>query len=80
MDLAPLRRGERPCPDAGVYSAFVGNRSLTNLFLDEYNHVTFDVPPPVQAALQAPGSCQFRVILNVMADAGTFGLDRMGFE
>lgn len=73
-------RLELTCPDAEVYDAFVGNRSLTHLFLDEFNHVTFDVPPEVGAALAEPGTCRARLILNVMDDAGTFRLDRLGFE
>jgi hypothetical protein len=73
-------RLEATCPDAGVYNAFIGNMPLTNLFLDEFNHVAFAVPSPVQQAFAASGTCQLRVILNVMADAGTFRLDRLGFE
>lgn len=68
------------CPDAGLYSAFVGNRSLMHLFHDEYNHIVFDLPPAVQTALASSGQCRVSPILNVSSGAGTFLLDRLGFR
>lgn len=68
------------CPTAGLFGALIGNVPLQNLFPNEYNHLTFEVPSPVGAALSAPGDCHFDLILNTQNGAGHFLLDRLGFQ
>lgn len=68
------------CPSAGLYSAFVGNRPLQNLFPNEYNHLTFEIPSHVQAALESSTTCAMDIILNTQNGAGRLLLDRLGFE
>lgn len=68
------------CPVAGLHNVEVQNVPLTNLFHDEYNHVVWDLPANIQAALNSGVSCTVSPIVNVSSGAGVFLIDRMGFE
>jgi len=68
------------CPSVDVHNVFVGNRPLQNLFPNEYNHLTFELPVDVQAALSSSTICALDIILNTQNGAGRFLLDRLGFE
>jgi hypothetical protein len=65
---------------ARSYNAFLGNVPLTQLFVNEYNHLTFSLPANVKTAFQSSATCKFDVVLNTSNGAGRFLLDRMGFE
>jgi hypothetical protein len=68
------------CPSAGLYSVYLGNKPLTNLFESEFNSVVFDVPSNVQQALRASHTgCRIKLELNTSAGKGNFRFDRLGF-
>ena len=68
------------CPEAGVYSQFIGQKDLTNLFRNEFNSVVFDLPAETIAALKkVAGGCTFKYSLNVNNGSGNWLFDNMGF-
>ena len=68
------------CPSSEIQDAFVGNRPLQNLFPSEFNHLVFELPSDVQAALSSSTICSLEIILNTQNGAGRFIIDRLGFE
>lgn len=68
------------CPNAGVYDLMLGQKNMTHFFQDEYNHVSFNIPTAALSALSSGHSCRFSFVLNTAGQAGTFLLDRLGFE
>lgn len=68
------------CPSADVYDAFIGQRSLTNLFDGEFNQLSFDLSDTVAGVLSSSHTdCWWSIVLNVNNGSGDFVFDRFGF-
>jgi hypothetical protein len=68
------------CPSAGQYNVYIGQKSLTNLFQDEFNSLVFDVPAQVLTTLRGNATgCSFKLALNASPASGVFLFDKLGF-
>lgn len=68
------------CPAAGQYNVYIGQKSLTNLFQDEFNSLIFDLPSGVVNTLRSSATgCTFKLALNVDPASGVFLFDKLGF-
>jgi hypothetical protein len=71
------------CEGTSVQNAWIDWTSLQNLFSNQYNTITLDMPPSIQVALQVPGrTCEIRLTVNTAptSSAASFYVDRVGFS
>lgn len=67
------------CPSAGIYNQYVGQKSLTNLFVGEFNRLSFPVPSNVRNALAGSHSgCQLSFTIVSSQSGASFLFDRFG--
>jgi RHS repeat-associated protein len=65
-------------PSQNLYSAYVGQKSLTGLALDTFHRLSFPLPADIRAKLQASYTdLRFRIVLNVPQGTGQYLLDRL---
>lgn len=68
------------CPGAGLYNSWIGRQSLTNLYVGEFNHLSFPLTIEMQNALASGAECHLEFALNANGDSDGFLFDRVGFE
>lgn len=71
------------CANTPIQNSWIDWSGLQNLFSNEYNTLSLDLPPAIQSALQVPGrTCQIRLTVNTAPTAtnASFYVDRVGFR
>lgn len=71
------------CQNTSVQNAWIDWSGLQNLFSNEYNTVTLDMPQSIRTALQVPDrTCTIRLTVNTAStsSAASFYVDRVGFR
>jgi len=71
------------CQNTSVQNAWIDWTGLQNLFSNEYNTVTLDMPAAIRSALQVPNRvCTIRLTLNTAptSSAASYYVDRVGFR
>ena len=69
------------CPAAGLYNVYVGQQSLNNRFVGEFNSLVFDLPASVVTVLQTANrtGCSFMLALNAPPATAPYLFDKLGF-
>jgi len=71
------------CQNTSIQNAWIDWSGLQNLFTNEYNTVTFDMPQSIRAALQvANRTCTIRLTVNTSptTNVASYYVDRVGFR
>lgn len=71
------------CQNTSIQNAWIDWSGLQNLFSNEYNTVTLDMPQNIRSALQVPNrTCMIRLTVNTAptSSAASFYVDRVGFR
>jgi hypothetical protein len=67
------------CPQANVFSAWMGQHELTPLPKNQWHTLSFTVPA-IQAPNAVPTGCQIRLMLNVPTEPQSYYLDNIQFQ